>query len=174
MVEFDSADEANTELLQKLKHLDVRVESAERKDGGLCQNGCWKSLKWKATLNHIGLLVSLSLYCGVGGLIFRQLERPAEVERLQYLKNVVKTKRENFINVIINNTDVNNLDQLLKFELAKYEEVSMPKWNMSRKDPNNADIAALEAITNAILKEVKEAQNNKPKVLQIVIYESSV
>lgn len=50
----------------------------------------------------------------------------------------------------------------------------MPKWNMSRKDPNNADIAALEAITNAILKEVKEAQNNKPKVLQIVIYESSV
>lgn len=49
----------------------------------------------------------------------------------------------------------------------------MPKWN-SKKNHHSPDIAALEAITNAILKEVKEAQNNKPKVLQIVIYESSV
>jgi len=49
----------------------------------------------------------------------------------------------------------------------------MPKWN-SKKNDHSPDIAALEAITNAILKEVKEAQNNKPKVLQIVIYESSV
>lgn len=56
--------------------------------------------------------------------IFRQLERPAEVERLQELKTVVKTQREKFINVIVNNTDVNNLDELLKFELAKYEAVS--------------------------------------------------
>lgn len=52
----------------------------------------------------------------------------------------------------------------------------MPKWNtlLTRKDPSNADIAALEALTNAILKEVKEVQNTKPNVLQIVIYESSV
>ncbi|XP_065363782.1 TWiK family of potassium channels protein 7 isoform X1 [Calliphora vicina] len=400
MVEFDAQDDVNTELLQKLKHLDVRVENGESSAGqGLCETSFWKSLKWKSTLNHIGLLVSLSIYCGVGGLIFRQLERPAEVERLQELKTIVKTQRERFIHVILNNTDVNNLDELFKFELAKYEAavqeaaeggllieaekdfpepyerwsilqavffsstvlttigygnivpvtiagrafcicfaligipftltviadwgrlfatavsvlgkhmpktpkftnfigktwfyalsavlflcvylaigagllllweddwtffdgfyfcfitmttigfgdlvpkkpnymllctlyiliglaltstiielvrrqyatswaklqelsgpmaetlrrlgetagtgldyatlqkvltVSMPKWNMSRKDPNNADIAALEAITNAILKEVKEAQNNKPKVLQIVIYESSV
>lgn len=49
----------------------------------------------------------------------------------------------------------------------------MPKWNTSGKK-DNADIAALEAITNALLKEVKEAQENKPKVLKIVIYETSV
>lgn len=53
-------------------------------------------------------------------------------------------------------------------------QVSMPKWNSNKKNEHNSDIAALEAITNAILKEVKEAQNSKPKVLQIVIYESSV
>ncbi|KAM8721492.1 hypothetical protein ACLKA7_007381 [Drosophila subpalustris] len=58
--------------------------------------------------------------------------------------------------------------------LQKVLTVSMPKWNTNKKNQHNSDIAALEAITNAILKEVKEAQNSKPKVLQIVIYESSV
>ncbi|KAH8323896.1 hypothetical protein KR067_010564 [Drosophila pandora] len=58
--------------------------------------------------------------------------------------------------------------------LQKVLTVSMPKWNTNKKNEHSPDIAALEAITNAILKEVKEAQNNKPKVLQIVIYESSV
>lgn len=72
VVEFDAADDANTELLQKLKHLDVRVECGEKQNGGLCKPGCWKSLKWKATLNHIGLLLSLSIYCGVGGLVSDQ------------------------------------------------------------------------------------------------------
>ncbi|KAL7745342.1 hypothetical protein ACLKA6_015360 [Drosophila palustris] len=67
--EYDSQDEANTELLEKLKHLDRRVEAAES-GGGLCgrSSACWQSLKWKSALNHIGLLVSLSIYCGVGGL----------------------------------------------------------------------------------------------------------
>lgn len=56
--------------------------------------------------------------------VFRQLERPAELERLQYLKGVVKTHREKFITTILNNTDVLNLDELLAKELAKYEVVS--------------------------------------------------
>ncbi|XP_037941949.1 TWiK family of potassium channels protein 9-like [Teleopsis dalmanni] len=119
MLEFDSSDEANTELLEKLKHLDVRPETVE--SGGICGKSCWKSLKWKSALGHVGLLVSLSIYCGVGGLIFRHLERPAEVERLTLLKDVVKTQREKFITAILNNTDINNLDHLLLLELAKYE-----------------------------------------------------
>ena len=73
MVEFYAMDDANTELLEKIKHLDVRVDNGESGGGtgggGLCQKGCWKSLKWKSALNHIGLLVSLSIYCGVGGLV---------------------------------------------------------------------------------------------------------
>lgn len=52
-------------------------------------------------------------------------------------------------------------------------KVTMPKWNTGTKK-DNADIAALEAITNALLREVKEVQENKPKVLKIVIYETSV
>ncbi|XP_036231959.1 TWiK family of potassium channels protein 7 [Bactrocera oleae] len=118
MAGYDAADEANTELLEKLKHLDVRVKTEERTN---CWKGCWKSSKWKSALNHIGLLVSLSIYCGVGGLVFRQLERPAELERLQYLKGVVKTHREKFITTILNNTDVLNFNELVAKELAKYE-----------------------------------------------------
>lgn len=46
----------------------------------------------------------------------------------------------------------------------------------SDKKQEEQEIAALAAITNAILQEVQEsAKNNQtPKVLQIVIYESSV
>nr|XP_036676428.1 TWiK family of potassium channels protein 7 [Drosophila suzukii] len=125
--EYDSQDEASTELLEKLKHLDRRVDAAEGGGvakgaaGGRRSTACWQSVKWKSALNHIGLLVSLSIYCGVGGLIFRHLERPAEVERLSHLKEVVKTHREKFMHTILNNTEVRNLDQLLAFELAKYE-----------------------------------------------------
>ncbi|XP_017121473.1 TWiK family of potassium channels protein 7 [Drosophila elegans] len=127
--EYDSQDEASTELLEKLKHLDRRVDAVEGggvakgASGGRGRRGLafWQSVKWKSALNHIGLLVSLSIYCGVGGLIFRHLERPAEVERLSHLKDVVKTHRERFMHTILNNTDVHNLDVLLSFELAKYE-----------------------------------------------------
>ncbi|XP_065086098.1 TWiK family of potassium channels protein 7, partial [Ochlerotatus camptorhynchus] len=53
--------------------------------------------------------------------------------------------------------------------------VSMPRRHGSKKtDPS--EMAALEAITNAILQDIKEKQESKepPKVVQIVIYESSV
>ncbi|KAH8335862.1 hypothetical protein KR074_012235 [Drosophila pseudoananassae] len=130
--EYDSQDEASTELLEKLKHLDRRVEIVEdggaggggaggRGRGGKTSPAWWQSVKWKSALNHIGLLVSLSIYCGVGGLIFRHLERPAEVERLDHLKDVVKTQRQRFMSTILNNTEVHNLNELLAFELAKYE-----------------------------------------------------
>ncbi|XP_055842722.1 TWiK family of potassium channels protein 9 [Episyrphus balteatus] len=123
MVDFNSEDEANQELLQKLKHLDVRVETGENPEGGgVFKKGSWKLVKWKSALNHIGLLISLSIYCGVGGVIFRQLERPAEVARVTHLKDVVKTQRERFIWAILNNTDMSNLDRLVSFELGKYEE----------------------------------------------------
>lgn len=72
--EYDSQDEASTELLEKLKHLDRRVEIVEDGAGGGGRGGktstaWWQSVKWKSALNHIGLLVSLSIYCGVGGLV---------------------------------------------------------------------------------------------------------
>lgn len=45
------------------------------------------------------------------------------------------------------------------------------------KKAEEQEIAALELITNAILKDIKDQaqkQTEKPKIVQIVIYESSV
>uniref|UniRef100_A0A1A9VBQ7 Uncharacterized protein n=1 Tax=Glossina austeni TaxID=7395 RepID=A0A1A9VBQ7_GLOAU len=68
MIGFDATDGANAELLNKLKDLDVRVDSAKANKCFYLKN-CWKSLKLRSTLNHIGLLVGLSVYCGVGGMV---------------------------------------------------------------------------------------------------------
>lgn len=56
--------------------------------------------------------------------------------------------------------------------LQKVLTVSMPK--RKKGAPPDPGMAALEAITNALLEEVKQANKDKPKVVQIVIYESSV
>uniref|UniRef100_A0A182SIB2 Potassium channel domain-containing protein n=1 Tax=Anopheles maculatus TaxID=74869 RepID=A0A182SIB2_9DIPT len=55
--------------------------------------------------------------------IFREFERPAEVARIQGLRKLLSQHRLGFINAIVNNTSVQNLDQLLAFELKKYEQV---------------------------------------------------
>uniref|UniRef100_A0A1B0APF8 Uncharacterized protein n=1 Tax=Glossina palpalis gambiensis TaxID=67801 RepID=A0A1B0APF8_9MUSC len=70
MFGFDATDDANAELLNKLKDLDVRVDSAKTNKCFYLKN-CWRSLKLRATLNHIGLLVGLSVYCGVGGVFLK-------------------------------------------------------------------------------------------------------
>lgn len=56
-------------------------------------------------------------------------------------------------------------------------KVSMPHRRGGNKKQDEQQIAALAAITNAFLQEVKEAaktQPEQPKVMQIIIYESSV
>lgn len=59
--------------------------------------------------------------------------------------------------------------------LQKVLTVSMPKRQGGKKGAHeDPGMAALEAITNAILEEVKQANKDKPKIVQIVIYESSV
>ncbi|XP_055371567.1 TWiK family of potassium channels protein 7, partial [Condylostylus longicornis] len=115
---LDDIDDVNAELLQKLKTIDIRSDSLIPRNNSL---KCWK-WKWKDALSHVGLLVSLSIYCGVGGYIFRELERPAEIQRLQRLKEEVKTHRQAFVWAILNNTDMSNLDYLVSFELGKYEK----------------------------------------------------
>lgn len=57
--------------------------------------------------------------------------------------------------------------------LQKVLTVSMPKRG-KKGAPQDPGMAALEAITNALLEEVQQANKDKQKVVQIVIYESSV
>lgn len=66
----DTEADASEELLQQLQQIDGTTERSGRRPGfflGLWAT--WKSLKLKAALGHIGLLVSLSIYCAVGGLV---------------------------------------------------------------------------------------------------------
>ncbi len=58
--------------------------------------------------------------------IFRQLELPAELQRIEDLREIVKEQRYKFLTSITNSTDVRRLDNLDEFvskELEKYEEV---------------------------------------------------
>nr|CAD7263174.1 unnamed protein product [Timema shepardi] len=54
--------------------------------------------------------------------IFRELEYPAEVARLQALQNSVVSHRHRMIHNIVNNTDVSNLATLVAVELSVYEQ----------------------------------------------------
>lgn len=59
-------EDASQELLEQLKKIDGENEKDNLKDR--FSKG-WKSLKIKSALGHIGLLVSLSIYCAVGGIV---------------------------------------------------------------------------------------------------------
>ncbi|EDS33028.1 conserved hypothetical protein [Culex quinquefasciatus] len=135
--------------------------------------------------------------------IFRELELPAEVARIKELQEAL-VKRERFIYSIVNNIDSSELDigffpgvvwapsrnattagesagmeidvTALHNDLRRVlTVVSMPRRHGSKKnDPS--EMAALEAITNAILQDINDKHESKetPKFVQIVIYESAV
>ncbi|XP_053665518.1 TWiK family of potassium channels protein 7 [Anopheles marshallii] len=112
----------NNDLLEHFQKIDVKVVDEPK---GFADHVARFCNRWsiKKVLSHLGLLVSLAIYCGVGGYIFREFERPAEIARIQGFRKLLSHHREGFINSIINNTSVQNLDQLLAFELKKYEQV---------------------------------------------------
>lgn len=59
-------EDASQELLEQLKKIDGECEKERFRDR-FCK--AWKSLKFKSALGHVGLLVSLSIYCAVGGIV---------------------------------------------------------------------------------------------------------
>lgn len=61
-------EDASQELLEQLKKIDGECEKDSSKDRSSKENP-WKSLKLKGALGHVGLLVSLSIYCAVGGIV---------------------------------------------------------------------------------------------------------
>ncbi|XP_015428470.1 PREDICTED: TWiK family of potassium channels protein 7-like [Dufourea novaeangliae] len=79
--------------------------------------------KIKATAGHVGLLITLMLYTAIGGLVFRHIELPAELARLESLRANLRSQRSSFVDSISNNTDVSNLRTLVSVKLRDYEEV---------------------------------------------------
>ncbi|KAL6443544.1 hypothetical protein ACFW04_001598 [Cataglyphis niger] len=78
--------------------------------------------KIKSIAGHMALLITLMLYTAIGGLVFRQIELPAELGRLERLRAKLRMQRYRFIESISNNTDVFNLRTLINVKLRVYEE----------------------------------------------------
>ncbi|XP_043526139.1 uncharacterized protein LOC122537192 isoform X2 [Frieseomelitta varia] len=78
--------------------------------------------KIKSIAGHVGLLIALMLYTAIGGLVFRHIELPAELTRLEILRANLRAERYSFINAVSNNTDVSNLRTLVSVKLRAYEE----------------------------------------------------
>ncbi|XP_035741430.1 potassium channel subfamily K member 1-like isoform X2 [Vespa mandarinia] len=78
--------------------------------------------KIKSIAGHVGLLITLMLYTAAGGMVFRQIELPAELARLERLRTKLRTQRYRFLDTISNNTDVTNLRTLVNVKLREYEE----------------------------------------------------
>lgn len=64
-------EEANEELLEHLKIIDAGINVEPRPTLGARLARAWKPLKVKAALAHIGLMISLAVYCVVGGIVSR-------------------------------------------------------------------------------------------------------
>ncbi|XP_075973033.1 TWiK family of potassium channels protein 7 isoform X2 [Anticarsia gemmatalis] len=87
----------------------------------------WGSFEPRAALSHVGLFVALMLYTAGGGLVFRALEYPAEIEKQEYHRERLLTERWNLIRFVSersnNGTDSDGVEKLLSDHLAVYERV---------------------------------------------------
>lgn len=64
----------------------------------------------------------LYCYCCSHCQVFRQIELPAELARLENLRVRLRTSRHSFVDSVSNNTDVSNLQTLVSVKLRAYEE----------------------------------------------------
>ncbi|XP_067206623.1 TWiK family of potassium channels protein 7 isoform X2 [Linepithema humile] len=55
--------------------------------------------------------------------VFRQIELPAELRRLERLRAKLRTQRYRFVESVANNTDVSNFQTLISMNLRVYEEM---------------------------------------------------
>lgn len=54
--------------------------------------------------------------------IFRELELPAEIERLTEMRSTVRRERQSFLQTLVNNTgEAAHSEKLLSLQLAEYE-----------------------------------------------------
>ncbi|XP_058063236.1 TWiK family of potassium channels protein 7 [Anopheles bellator] len=113
---------ATNDLLEHFQKIDVKSAGKPTRLTTRLVQFCnrWRI---KKVLSHFGLLVSLGIYCGVGGYIFQKFELPAELARTHRLRTSLVRHRQEFIYSIVNHTDVRNLERLFELELEQYERV---------------------------------------------------
>ncbi|KAK9870272.1 hypothetical protein WA026_006360 [Henosepilachna vigintioctopunctata] len=79
----------------------------------------WKNLHLKTACQHIGLLIILMAYTVAGGVIFRKLEYPAEIRKINIFNVTLSASRSLLIETISNRENFTNFEQ----ELQNYEEL---------------------------------------------------
>ncbi|XP_015596115.1 TWiK family of potassium channels protein 7 isoform X2 [Cephus cinctus] len=91
-------------------------------------DGGWKGIfretsieKLKHVAEPIGLLLALMLYTCIGGMVFRELELPAEISRMTRLREALCSQRKHLVRTITNNANASNLDSLVNVKLRAYE-----------------------------------------------------
>ncbi|ENN82598.1 hypothetical protein YQE_01030, partial [Dendroctonus ponderosae] len=99
--------------------VETRVQISSSMDFKSRVRDWWQSLRLKAFCQHAGLLVALAGYTVLGGLVFRRLEYPAELSRIEYHNSTLSQTRQNLIRIIVNNSDLRNL---ISIELDNYEK----------------------------------------------------
>ncbi|XP_063706471.1 TWiK family of potassium channels protein 7 [Culicoides brevitarsis] len=115
-----SGDEANGELLKNYRSDD---EINKQKSSFLERLiEIFIKFKLKKVLGHLGLLVALCAYCFMGGIVFRILELPNEIAERQAVRNSTLAARSKFIQSILENRDIRNLEDFISVELLEYEE----------------------------------------------------
>ncbi|XP_043483178.1 TWiK family of potassium channels protein 7-like isoform X2 [Leptopilina heterotoma] len=90
-----------------------------KKDSRVSGSETFKKLK--KIISHVGLLIALMVYTASGGLVFRAIELPAELDRLTRLRDHLIIQRFQFINSVVNSTDVINFATLVDYKLKDYE-----------------------------------------------------
>ncbi|XP_012279669.1 TWiK family of potassium channels protein 7 [Orussus abietinus] len=95
------------------------LRNGDIKTGGFFGSEAMQKLK--SIAGHVGLLITLMLYTAIGGMVFRELELPAELARLGRLRSTVQHQRRHLVGAITNNTDVSNLATLVSMKLQDYE-----------------------------------------------------
>ncbi|CAO1376216.1 unnamed protein product [Diamesa serratosioi] len=80
--------------------------------------------KIKAALSHVGLLLSLGLYCFFGGFVFRELELPNVKENEAIQRSSILIERERFLKSVTSNVGNLTMDNL-SMRLKEYEVTAM-------------------------------------------------
>uniref|UniRef100_A0AAR5Q1W4 Potassium channel domain-containing protein n=2 Tax=Dendroctonus ponderosae TaxID=77166 RepID=A0AAR5Q1W4_DENPD len=106
--------------------VETRVQIGSSMDFKSRVRDWWQSLRLKAFWQHDGLLVALAGYTVLGGLVFRRLEYPAELSRIEYHNSTLSQTRQNLIRIIVNNSDLRNL---ISIELDNYEKALEASFN---------------------------------------------
>ncbi|XP_049859447.1 TWiK family of potassium channels protein 7 [Schistocerca gregaria] len=80
-----------------------------------------RNKRLKSALGHVGLLAALMVYAAAGGLVFRELEQPAEEARLRALASTVREERAWLLQRLHNLTAGAGADQRVEAALQRYE-----------------------------------------------------